>query len=65
MRPSHFLHVPDEKTILAWLPRLLDSFALAVTAVAIAVRDIEKRLGKTHACREGYNVCCHQPDIQL
>ena len=62
---SRRLPFPDDEKRLPWLPALLDSYAIADTGVAIAVRDAEKKERKKLACGRDCDVCCHQPDIPL
>jgi Fe-S-cluster containining protein len=44
---------------------MLNSYALADTGVAIAIRDIEKKQRKKLACSRRCDVCCHQKDIPV
>jgi len=62
---SRRLQFPDDEQRLLWLPALLDACAIADTGVAIAIRDAEKKEGRTLACGKNCDVCCHQPDIPL
>ena len=60
---SRRVHFPDDEKRLPWLSALLDCYAIGDTGVAVAVRDVEKKQKKILACRQGCDVCCHQPDI--
>jgi Fe-S-cluster containining protein len=63
---SRRLHFPDEERRLSWLPILLDSYAIADTGVAIAVRNREKKERSTLACVRGCGNCCvSQTDLPL
>jgi uncharacterized protein len=62
---SRRVHFPADEKRLPWLPLLLDSYAIIDTGVAIALRDVEKKLRKKQACRQGCDVCCRQADIPL
>lgn len=63
---SRRLHFPDDEKRLAWLPALLDAYAVADTGVAIAIRDAEKKGRKKLACGKGCGACCvHQKDLPL
>lgn len=63
---SRRLHFPEDERRLAWLPQLLDAYAIADTGVAVALRAMEKRQGKKLACRKGCCACCvHQKDLPL
>jgi Fe-S-cluster containining protein len=63
---SRRLHFPDDERRLPWLPLLLDSYAIADTGVAIAIRDTEKKQKKKLACGKGCGNCCvHQKDLPL
>jgi Fe-S-cluster containining protein len=62
---SRRLQYPDDERRHAWLPLLLDAYALGDTGVAVAVRNAEKKERKTLACRQGCDVCCRQTDIPL
>ncbi len=48
-----------------WLAMLLDSYAVADTGVAVAVKREEKRRDAKLACRKGCDECCKQKDIPL
>jgi len=63
---SRRLHFPDDERRLAWLPLLLDAYAIADTGVAVAVRNAEKKQKKKLACGKGCGNCCvHQKDLPL
>ncbi len=63
---SRRLHFPDDERRLAWLPLLLDAYAIADTGVAIAIRNTEKQQKKNLACGKGCGTCCvHQTDLPL
>jgi Fe-S-cluster containining protein len=63
---SRRLHFPEDEKRLAWLPALLDSYAIIDTGVGIAIRDEEKRRKTRIACGEGCSNCCeHQKDLPL
>lgn len=62
---SRRLHFPEEEMRLAWLPLVLDAYAVVDTGVAIAIRDTEKTQKKKLACSSGCAVCCHQEDIPV
>ncbi len=63
---SRRLHFPDDERRLAWLPLLLDAYAIADTGVAIGVREAGKKQKKTLACKKGCGSCCvHQTDLPL
>ena len=55
----------SEESRLAWLPSLLDAYALIDTGVSIALRKGEKERGKGPACSPGCAVCCGQKDIPV
>ncbi len=61
---SRRLHYPQEEKRIAWLPLLLDSYAIADTGVAVAIRDEEKKRKRKLACGKGCGNCCaHQKDL--
>lgn len=63
---SKRLHFPEDEKRLAWLPMLLDAYAIADTGVWIGVRNEEKRRKVKLACGRGCGHCCvHQRDIPL
>jgi Fe-S-cluster containining protein len=63
---SRRLHFPYDEIRLAWLPMLLDAYAIADTGIAIAIRDEVKKHKKTLACGKGCSNCCmHQKDLPL
>jgi Fe-S-cluster containining protein len=63
---SRRLHFPGDESRLAWLPLLLDAYAIADTGLAIAIRDEEKKRKKKLACGKGCGNCCaHQKDLPL
>jgi uncharacterized protein len=63
---SRRLRFPDDERRLAWLSPLLDTYSIADTGVAIAVRDAEKKGKKKLACGKGCGTCCvHQKDLPL
>ncbi len=64
-RLSKRLYFPDDEKRLAWLPALLDAYAVADTGIAIALRDAEKKRKKVAACTRGCDVCCRQTDIPV
>jgi len=60
------LHFPEDEKKLVWLPMLLDSYAIADTGVAVAIRDEGKKHNKKLACGKGCGNCCeHQKDLPL
>ncbi len=60
------LQFPDDEKRLAWLPMLLDAYAIADTGIAIAIRDEGKKHTKKLACGKGCGNCCvHQKDLPL
>jgi len=61
---SRRLHFPEDEKRLAWLPLLLDAYAIADTGIAVALRDVEKKQKKKIACGKGCGSCCeHQKDL--
>ncbi len=63
---SRRLHFPEDERRLAWLPLLLDAYAIADTGVAVSLRTAEKKHGKKLACAKGCGTCCvHQTDLPL
>ena len=59
-------HFPDDEKRLAWLPLLLDAYAIADTGVAVAIRDKGKKEKKRLACGKGCGICCvYQKDLPL
>jgi len=63
---SRRLHFPDDEKRLAWLPLLLDAYAIADTGVAVAIRNREKKQKHVLACGKGCGNCCvHQKDLPL
>ncbi|HEX9019876.1 MAG TPA: YkgJ family cysteine cluster protein, partial [Nitrospirota bacterium] len=63
---SRRLRFPEDEKRLAWLPMLLDAYAIADTGVWVAVRNEEKRRKARLACGKGCGHCCvHQRDIPL
>jgi len=63
---SRRLHFPDDERRLAWLPLLLDAYAIADTGVAVAIRSREKKQKNVLACGKGCGNCCvHQKDLPL
>ena len=63
---SRRLHFPEDEKRLAWLPLLLDAYAIADTGIAVALRDVEKKQHKKIACGKGCGSCCeHQKDLPL
>jgi Fe-S-cluster containining protein len=63
---SRRLSFPDDEKRLPWLPLLLDSYAVADTGVAVAMRDEQKKHGKKPACGKGCGNCCaHQKDLPV
>lgn len=57
---------PQDERKLPWLSMLLDSYAVADTGIAIAVRTEEKKRKKKLACGKGCGNCCsHQKDLPL
>ncbi len=63
---SRRLSFPDDEKEVPWLPMLLDSYAIADTGVAIAIRNEEKKRQKKLACGKGCGTCCvHQKDLPL
>jgi len=62
---SRRVRFPEEETRLAWLPLLLNAYALIDTGVAIAVRTKEKERNARIACSPGCAVCCGQTDIPI
>ena len=60
------LHFPDDEKRLAWLPLLLDAYAIADTGVAVAIRNREQKQKDVLACGKGCGNCCvHQKDLPL
>jgi Fe-S-cluster containining protein len=63
---SRRVRFPEDEQRLAWLPMLLDAYALADTGIAIGIREEAKRSGKTLACGRGCGNCCiQQQDLPL
>ncbi len=63
---SRRLHFPEDEKKLAWLPMLLDAYAIADTGIAVAIREEEKNHKKKLACGKGCGNCCeHQKDLPL
>jgi hypothetical protein len=62
---SRRLNFPEDGLRLTWLPALLDGLAIADRAVAIAVRDKEKKEKKKLTCSKDGDVGCQQLDIPL
>lgn len=57
---------PDDEAKVAWLPRLLDSYAVIDEGVAAAIRRQEKESGRKCACGQGCDTCCRtQRDIPV
>lgn len=57
---SRRLSFPEDERRLPWLSMLLDSYAIADTGVAVAIRDEEKRRKTRLACGKGCGSCCVQ-----
>jgi Fe-S-cluster containining protein len=63
---SRRVRFPEDEARLAWLPALLDAYAIADTGVAVAVREEEKKRRKKLACGRGCGNCCaHQKDLPV
>jgi len=63
---SRRLQFPAEERRLPWLSLLLEAYAIADTGVAVAIRNVEKKLKKKLACGKGCGNCCiHQKDLPL
>ena len=63
---SRRIRFPEDEKRTAWLPLLLDAYAIADTGVAVAIRNEEKKRKSTLACGKGCGNCCaHQKDLPL
>lgn len=63
---SRRIRFPEDEKRTAWLPMLLDAYAIADTGVAVAIRNEEKKRKSTLACGKGCGNCCaHQKDLPL
>ena len=63
---SRRVHFPEDEKRLAWLPALLDAYAIADTGVGVAIRNEEKLRRVRLACGEGCGNCCeYQKDLPL
>jgi Fe-S-cluster containining protein len=59
------LRFPDDEAKLAWLPMLLEAYAVIDKGVGAAIREVKRARKVALACREGCDRCCTLSDIPV